>query len=457
MTGALQCNIIYTSTSSRLEKKRSNLRRAPSTRSDGPTHIFQRSSQDTSRNTSYIDSSGSSDDHTSHRSASRTSLGRSDSRPPSRPASRAARKRAGSASTIGDKDKEKPRRKSVTGWASSAVGSVTSIGRKNKDKFSALRDDENAQDGAEDTSAEGDTSLKIESSTSVSPKKSKDKVKESFTSPSQKPSARILNPLSLREKKIARARYSFSGATDELSFQVGDEIMVVSEVLDGWWMGELNGKRGLFPTTHVEVLPPGSQPATDFRASDLGSYGGSTHWIVVDGSKFDSHLDDDQDLEPKPLHSDRSPSFHGLHPDTMSITSSGTEDDDNKHLMPIRYGSEDYAVDEHYFRSPSSTVPSGFIERNILPSLSSSPRPIRLPDDPAPGKKAPPPPPPRRLTNTLTATPPIPERPYRPYRHTPSQSVNSLKAPSSFATTTSSSSGSGGGYDRSPFESTTEL
>jgi hypothetical protein len=135
----------------------------------------------------------------------------------------------------------------------------------------------------------------------------------------------------------------------------------------------------------------------------------------------------------------------------MSITSSVTEDDDNRRLMPIRYGNDDYAVDEHYFQSHSPTTPPGFMDRTILHSLSSSTRPIRLADvEPTPGKKAPPPPPPRRPTITPTATPPIPERPYRPYRHTPSQSVNSLKAPPSLSSSHS-------GYDRSPFESATEL
>jgi hypothetical protein len=119
--------------------------------------------------------------------------------------------------------------------------------------------------------------------------------------------------------------------------------------------------------------------------------------------------------------------------------------------MPIRHGNDDYAVDEHYFQSHSSTTPPGFIDRSIFSSLTSTSRPIRLPDgEPTLGKKAPPPPPPRRPTTTPTPTPPIPERPFRPYRHTPSQSANSLKAPLSVASNR-------GGYDRSPFESATEL
>jgi len=417
-----------------------------------PSHIFQQSSQNSSRHSSRTNFSESSDDdYTSHRPSSRSSHGRSASRPSSRPTSRASRKRNGSVSAVGDKEKqkEKPRRKSVSGWASSAVDSVTGRGRKNKDKFATLADDDK-QDSTEDpTEADAATLKKSTSSSSISTKRFKDKSRENLATISPKPPARILKPPSLQEKKMVRARYSFSGATDELSFMAGDEITVVNEVLDGWWMGELSGKRGLFPTTHVEVLLPGSRRVMNFRGSDLDSSSGSTNWTVVDKFEPDPS-DDDRDMGSKSLTSDRSPSYHGLHPsDTMSITSSVAEDDDNKRLMPIRHSSDDYAIDEHYFQSHSSTTPPGFIDRSIFHSLSSSSRPIRLPDaEPTPGKKAPPPPPPRRPTITPIATPPIPERPYRPYRHTPSHSANSLKA---------APAGNRSGHDRSPFESATEL
>lgn len=430
----------------------STLRHVPP-RSEGPTAVFQRSSQDVSMRSSHTNFDGSprssDDDHTSYRSASRSSNGRSDSRPSSRPASRASRKRTGSMGPIGDKEKEKekPRRKSVTGWASSAVESVTGRGKKNKDKFAALPDDGKDRNDA----AEANPSLKkSESFSSVS---TKDRLKENLTTSPKSP-ARILKPPSLLEKKMVRALYNFSGAAEELSFKAGDEIIVVSEVLDGWWMGELSGKTGLFPTTHVEVFLPGPRRALNFWRSDLDSSRASTDWTAVDetDSNLASDMDDDRDMRSKPLNSEHNPGFNEFHPDTMSITSSLADDDDNKHLMPIRHGGDDYAIDEHYFQSHPSATPPGFTDRKTLYSLSSSPRPIRLPDiDPTIGKKVPPPPPPRRLTTTPTATPPIPERPYKPYRHTASQSVNSLKVPSSF------SSNRSGEYDRSPFESATEL
>jgi len=41
---------------------------------------------------------------------------------------------------------------------------------------------------------------------------------------------------------------------DELSFKAGTEIAVLNEVLDDWWMGEVDGQTGLFPTSYVEIL-----------------------------------------------------------------------------------------------------------------------------------------------------------------------------------------------------------
>jgi len=52
----------------------------------------------------------------------------------------------------------------------------------------------------------------------------------------------------------ARAIYSYeAGEPDELSFQGGDLIKVLGQHESGWWTGELNGTRGLFPENYVEM------------------------------------------------------------------------------------------------------------------------------------------------------------------------------------------------------------
>lgn len=51
------------------------------------------------------------------------------------------------------------------------------------------------------------------------------------------------------------ALYPFNGQqTDELTFQKGDIITLVSTDDPSWWKGEMNGAVGLFPSNYVEVL-----------------------------------------------------------------------------------------------------------------------------------------------------------------------------------------------------------
>lgn len=49
-----------------------------------------------------------------------------------------------------------------------------------------------------------------------------------------------------------RANFSFMGEnSDELSIVKGDIVTVVEEIDEGWWIGELNGSRGMFPAKFV--------------------------------------------------------------------------------------------------------------------------------------------------------------------------------------------------------------
>ncbi|KNC49721.1 intersectin-1 [Thecamonas trahens ATCC 50062] len=47
---------------------------------------------------------------------------------------------------------------------------------------------------------------------------------------------------------------------DELSISTGDIIHVLDETSDSWWSGELRGREGLFPLTHVETIDIASLP-----------------------------------------------------------------------------------------------------------------------------------------------------------------------------------------------------
>eukprot|EP00092_Neocalanus_flemingeri_P013479 GFUD01014538.1.p2 GENE.GFUD01014538.1~~GFUD01014538.1.p2 ORF type:complete len:170 (+),score=50.72 GFUD01014538.1:37-510(+) len=63
-----------------------------------------------------------------------------------------------------------------------------------------------------------------------------------------------------QEKQVAvigqcRAIYDYTANMyDELSIQFGDIINIHDKQEDGWWLGEIDGKIGIFPATYVENI-----------------------------------------------------------------------------------------------------------------------------------------------------------------------------------------------------------
>ncbi|KAJ7250534.1 hypothetical protein B0H12DRAFT_664538 [Mycena haematopus] len=343
------------------------------------------------------------------------------SRPPSRPASRASRPRSDSAGTAGgDKDK---RRLSVAGWATSAVGSVTGRSKKSKDKeFASLTDEGDSGHGESDNANGGVLSGTLHSIT---------RRKSGSTNPgggsgigggsTPKLPTRILKPPSQVPRKVVKALYDFSGSSDELAFKAGDTIVVVNEVLDGWWMGELNGKQGLFPTPYTEVVA--DRPPLPSRA-------GRSDYSDDSRDMYNDDDEDDQDSDAnehygRPVTA-ASP-FYGGASDAASIVSSvADEDDDGRNLISP-------SVNRMAPTLASASAPPPMGRRSTTSELLNAG---------AQSKKAPPPPPPRRSTNggSMNASPMIPER-RPPSRGTMSSSSGSLSR----------------GHDRSPFDSATEL
>ncbi|KAJ7195882.1 hypothetical protein C8J57DRAFT_1443090 [Mycena rebaudengoi] len=276
------------------------------------------------------------------------------------PASRASasRKRSDSTGTAGGGEKDK-RRLSMAGWASSAVGTTPSGTTRGTP-----------------TRINAGGMLRKASLPSLSRRTSaKANGKGSGSAPKLPTRATILPPPSQAQRKVVRALYDFSGSADELTFRTGDQIVVVNEVLDGWWMGELNGRQGLFPTPYTEVLP--SKPPLPKRAGrpdDRDETKGTS-----DSEDYMRASDDDEDaneLYGRPLAaaSNRSP-FYGGPMDTASINLMSSHTDSySRPAPPVR-------------RSTTS---------ELLASV----------------KKAPPPPPPRRSTASISASssPLIPDR-----------------------------------------------
>ncbi|KZT25066.1 BAR-domain-containing protein, partial [Neolentinus lepideus HHB14362 ss-1] len=170
-------------------------------------------------------------------------------------ASRASSRTRSEAET--EKEKVHAKKLSVAGW----VGSITGRGKgKDREKFAALQD----QEGAE---SDGDEVRSEKSGRSES----------RFSRRGKRRDAKAGGG-----RKTVRAVYDFSGASgDELSFRAGAVIVVLSEVLEGWWMGEVNGKTGLFPTTYTDAVgtarvPPVPPRPTPRRASTNGSRSSSS-------------------------------------------------------------------------------------------------------------------------------------------------------------------------------------
>ena len=48
--------------------------------------------------------------------------------------------------------------------------------------------------------------------------------------------------------------HTYTDGDDEISFDPDDIIENIEMVDEGWWIGEFQGKRGLFPSNYVELI-----------------------------------------------------------------------------------------------------------------------------------------------------------------------------------------------------------
>lgn len=319
----------------------------------------------------------------------------------SRPTSRASRKRSDSSVTaVGSESATKPnKRMSVTGWASNAVSSIAGRGKKDRDTFTALmnEDEEDTADTAEVP--------RPPSSRSFSRKSPKVKPAD-LPIESLKTNGRILKPPSQHERKLVKALYDFSGSSDELSFRAGDEITVIHEVLDDWWLGmHKDGRKGLFPATFTEPISKSRQSSPFELGPGRPAYGDQ----MDDKESIHDYLD-------PPL------SANSLSFDTRSVTSTVPDEEEERHLMPVKPSDSEDIFPAHRRDSPLIAPP-------VLWNRTNSDNP----------KRPPPPPPPRRSTVTAT-TPLIPNR--RLQSESPSTARVYMAAPNGTA-----------GCDVSPFDS----
>jgi hypothetical protein len=213
----------------------------------------------------------------------------------------------------------------------------------------------------------------------------------------------------LKLTKIRRALYDFTATnTDELTIAPGDEIQVISETSESWWLGECRGCRGLFPVSYTEGTPqkpplPARPPSlssmsklpaplsrnTSFSQSsvhnDIGALGLRRGDSTKSRDRKESLKLGDQD-EPFGDHYSTS-SSHQLSPAIVSPETSDREDDERDFLVgQTGVSSSSLGADI----SSASTSGGGAI-RKLTRSFS---------------KKGPPPPPPVRRSNTISSSTP---------------------------------------------------
>lgn len=242
----------------------------------------------------------------------------------------------------------------------------------------------------------------------------------------------------LERQKVVRAVSDYLGSSDELSFNTGDEIVVIGEVIDGWMMGQLGGKKGLFPTVYTEPIaagsrraaptPPAAPPLLRRKSSSKGSLdvptdslSGSRHSLVDTeaptvprlGSRTqrlqvadtqeddashpfgDHHAtthDTDTEHEHEVLASAALGGGYGYSYDSESLAESAADESEQEssHLVRRRASDDDGFVNYQVNNNASST--------NTSTSASSGPKKV-------------PPPLPRRQTDVRKAPPPPPRRP----------------------------------------------
>ena len=378
------------------------------------------------------------------------------SKPSSRPTSRLSRIRANSGAS-GEEEKsgnKKSRRMSVASWVDSVTGSKE---KKSKDTeaFATLEDGAFVNNNTTEyqTNGTGGTPKK----TTLGPCRSSNNRSKENMSPT-KVTPRILKPPSMQGKKVVRALYDFTGSTDELSFKSGNEIIVLNEVLDDWWMGELDGQRGLFPMSYTEgARPQNGKEDTSHKP-----------WISKGVNRYrkdymKNDVDEDGELAAAPMMIE-SP-VYGTFNDATSMTSSLVDDEDDfrKPMFFSQEVQQPFSDANHRFVVQHPTPPpppSPQPKRNVLLSGDPAQEPLingTMDDDPsfheiAPTRKQPPPPPPRRLANRLPASgPPVPRKPPPSTKTSPSESLlNVTSSPSPIGSVYH-------GYDRSPFDSAIEL
>lgn len=245
-------------------------------------------------------------------------------------------------------------------------------------------------------------------------------------------------------QKVVRATSDYLGSSDELSFRTGDEIVVIGEVIDGWMMGQLDGRKGLFPTVYTEPISAASRrspskpsvaPTSPLlrrkSSSKMGSDGATdslsgSRQTLIDSDSFTSTSSrlDSRAAQAQVTDTEGEDVDDSSHPFGDHLAT--TQDTDHEQGPPSNaalssgnhysYDSEslaESAADESEHEKASlvrrrTSDDEEWVIRNNLNSSSGPPKkvPPPLPRRQTEARKAPPPPPPPRRPDVRSSPKP---------------------------------------------------
>lgn len=261
--GSVYSQISLLSNSDRLRRRQQIAKLMEPRRPIGPMHDFSRERAESPR--PVIRSRASSKARMRSRSPSPGSVDSEIDNEPVQPRSRkssvrsrtgsvGSRKRSDSQTTTGSavegsrEKKEKEKKKgSWSVWNRNGP-------KKDREQFASLRGDADDESDSSDSERPPGSPTQASKNASLLSLGKWSKTQQNNSNPR-------IPALGSRSQKVVRAVSDYHGSSDELSFRIGDEIMVLGDVIDGWMMGQLDGKKGLFPTVYTGPITAASSRA----------------------------------------------------------------------------------------------------------------------------------------------------------------------------------------------------
>jgi SWI/SNF-related matrix-associated actin-dependent regulator of chromatin subfamily D len=335
----------------------------------------------------------------------------------------------GSATSVAREKKEKEEKKKGSWSVWSRNGS-----KKDREQFTSLRSGDDDSDSSDPERTPGSPTQVLKNASLLSLGKWT-KSQQSNTAPRIPALGAKTRGRESDRQNFVRAVSDYLGSSDELSFRVGDEIVVIGEVIDGWMMGQLDGKKGLFPTVYTEpiaatsgraVSKPPVAPAPPLLQRKSSSKGGSdtatdsrsgSRQTLVDTNlhtsprlglrappalETDTEGDDDDkshpfgdhhattqdtDHEQGPRASAALRSGSGYSYDSESLAESAADESEHEQSNLVRRRASDDGFVNHWDKGNPASTSSSSLPKKVPPPLPRRQTDVR---------KAPPPPPPPR-------------------------------------------------------------